>query len=414
VITVRHAESPDVGRVRRRLEGNPELLSLGPEAVLYAILDQLVDEYAPVVAGLENDIDEIEDQLFDGDPAVSRRIYELSREVIEFQRATHPLPDMLAALERGFDKYDVDIELRRNLRDVADHVQRVVERGDAFRELLHTALTVNATLVGQRQNEEMRSLTEASLAQNEEVKRISAWAAILFAPTLIGTIYGMNFDTMPELHWTLGYPMAVFLMVAMGVVLYRAASCSVRPVVRLPSVISTIRAGTGPVVPSTLARVLANRSMVCTQDTMASPVAVRSSRVNPAMACLAAARLVVGDTSTGAMPAKDTIPRLIPGVRSSTNRVAAFWAAANRLGATSVACMDSDTSMASMTVARFRGSFASAVGPASATASRVSPRRISAVGRCRDRRGRWGAILSSRCGSTNRRVCRLVRRWASR
>jgi magnesium transporter len=173
-----------------------------------------------VVAGLENDIDEIEDQLFDGDPAVSRRIYELSREVIEFQRATHPLPEMLAALERGFDKYGVDVELRRNLRDVADHVARVVERGDAFRELLQNALTVNAALVGQRQNEEMRSLTEASLAQNEEVKRISAWAAILFAPTLIGTIYGMNFDVMPELHWSLGYPMAVFLMIAMGVMLY--------------------------------------------------------------------------------------------------------------------------------------------------------------------------------------------------
>jgi len=86
--------------------------------------------------------------------------------------------------------------------------------------LLQNALTVNAALVGQRQNEEMRSLTEASLAQNEEVKRISAWAAILFAPTLIGTIYGMNFDVMPELHWSLGYPMAVFLMIAMGVVLY--------------------------------------------------------------------------------------------------------------------------------------------------------------------------------------------------
>jgi len=220
VITIRHAESPDLGLVRRRLEGNPELLCLGPEAVLYAVLDQVVDEYAPVVAGLENDIDEIEDQLFDGDPAVSRRIYELSREVIEFQRATHPLPEMLAALERGFDKYGVDVELRRNLRDVADHVARVVERGDAFRELLQNALTVNAALVGQRQNEEMRSLTEASLAQNEEVKRISAWAAILFAPTLIGTIYGMNFDVMPELHWSLGYPMAVFLMIAMGVVLY--------------------------------------------------------------------------------------------------------------------------------------------------------------------------------------------------
>ena len=89
VITIRQAESPDLARVRRRLEGNPELLRLGPEAVLYAILDQVVDEYAPVVAGLENDIDEIEDQLFEGDPAVSRRIYELTREVIEFQRATH-------------------------------------------------------------------------------------------------------------------------------------------------------------------------------------------------------------------------------------------------------------------------------------------------------------------------------------
>jgi len=86
--------------------------------------------------------------------------------------------------------------------------------------LLQNALTVTAALVGQRQDEEMRTLTEASPAQNEEVKRISAWAAILFAPTLIGTIYGMNFDVMPELHWSLGYPMAVFLMIAMGVVLY--------------------------------------------------------------------------------------------------------------------------------------------------------------------------------------------------
>ena len=151
---------------------------------------------------------------------MSRRIYELSGEVIEFQRATPPLRDMLAALERGFDKYDIDIELRRNLRDVSDHVQRVVERGDAFRDLLQNALTVNATLVGQQQNEEIRSMTEASLAQNEEIKKISSWAAILFAPTLVGTIYGMNFDHMPELGWSFGYPMAVLLMVAMGVVLY--------------------------------------------------------------------------------------------------------------------------------------------------------------------------------------------------
>jgi magnesium transporter len=220
VITVRHAESPDLVRVRRRLENHPDLLCLGPEAVLYAILDQLVDEYAPVVAGLENDIDEIEDQLFEGDPKVSRRIYELSGEVIEFQRATHSLRGILHDLERGFDKYDVDVELRRSLGDVADHVERLVERGDAFRQLLQNALTVNATLVAERQNEEIRTMTEASLAQNEEVKKISSWAAILFAPTLVGTIYGMNFDNMPELGWSLGYPMAVFLMLAMGFVLY--------------------------------------------------------------------------------------------------------------------------------------------------------------------------------------------------
>ena len=220
VITVRHAESPDLAVVRARLESAPELLAMGPEAVLYAILDQVVDEYAPVVDGLENDIDEIEDQLFRGDPAVSRRIYDLFSEVIEFQRATHPLLGILEALERGFDKYDVDIELRRKLRDVADHVVRVVEQGDGFRALLQNALTVHSTLVAQQQNDEMRSLTETSLAQNEEVKKISAWAAILFAPTLVGTIYGMNFDTMPELHWALGYPMAIGLMLLMGLVLY--------------------------------------------------------------------------------------------------------------------------------------------------------------------------------------------------
>ena len=220
VVTVRHAESPDLAQVRRRLEQTPELLRLGPEAVFYAILDQLVDEYGPVVAGLENDIDEIEDQLFDGDPAVSRRIYELSREVIEFQRASHPLVDMLQALQLGFDKYQVEVELQRRLRDVLDHTLRVVERADSFRALLQNALTVQTTLLGQRQNEETRRLTEASLAQNEDVKKISAWAAILFAPTLVGTIYGMNFDQMPELHWLLGYPLALLLMLVTSLTLY--------------------------------------------------------------------------------------------------------------------------------------------------------------------------------------------------
>jgi magnesium transporter len=220
VVTVRHAEAPDLGKVRRRLESNPDLLAFGPEAVLYAILDRVVDGYAPVVAGLENDIDEIETEVFSGEPKVSRRIYELSREVIEFQRATQPLTVMLGSLTAGFAKYAVDDELQRYLRDVEDHLTQVVERVDAFRQILRDMLTVNATLVAQKQNEEMKSLSEASNAQNEEVKKISAWAAILFAPTLIGTVYGMNFSNMPELDWRFGYPVALALMAITCLSLY--------------------------------------------------------------------------------------------------------------------------------------------------------------------------------------------------
>ncbi len=219
-ITVRRAESPDLGKVRHRLEATPELLQKGPEAVLYAVLDEVVDEYSPVLAGLENDIDEIEEQLFDGDPMVTRRIYDLASEVMELQRATRPLIDMFATLERGFEKYGVDVELQRYLRDVLDHSIRTVERADSFRQLLQNALQVHATLVGQRQNEEMRRLSETNLAQSEEVKKISSWAAIIFAPTLIGTVYGMNFDVMPELGWELGYPFALALMVGFGLTLY--------------------------------------------------------------------------------------------------------------------------------------------------------------------------------------------------
>jgi magnesium transporter len=219
-ITVRHSESPDLARVRRRLESEPDLLAKGSEAVLYAILDAVVDGYSPVVAGMANDIDEIETQVFGGDPRVSRRIYELSQEVLEFQRAAAPLTGIIAAITAGFDKYGVDDDLRAYLRDVADHVTSVIERVEGFRLQLRDILTVNATLVAQRQNEEIRELTEASIAQGEEVKKISAWAAILFAPTLVGTVYGMNFENMPELGWQYGYPMAVLLMGAVSVVLY--------------------------------------------------------------------------------------------------------------------------------------------------------------------------------------------------
>jgi magnesium transporter len=219
VLTVRHSQAPDLAVVRRRMEGDPDLLALGPEAVLYAILDGVVDGFAPVVAGLDKDIDEIEAQVFRGDPTVSRRIYELSGEVIEFQRSTRPLHGMLDALVAGFEKYDTKQELQRYLRDVADHATTVTERVSGFRQNLSDILTVNATLVSQAQNEEVRRLTEASIDQNEEVKRISAWAAIIFAPTLIGTIYGMNFD-MPELHWAFGYPFALALMILVSVGLW--------------------------------------------------------------------------------------------------------------------------------------------------------------------------------------------------
>ena len=220
VLTVRHSQAPDLAAVRRRMEDDPELLRLGPEAVLYAILDGVVDGYAPVVAGLQNDIDEIETEVFGGDPRVSRRIYELSREVIEFQRATRPLLGMLEGLMAGFDKYGTDEELQRYLRDVADHATTVAERVAGFRQMLADILTVNATLVSQAQNEEMRHLTEASFTQNEEIKKVSAWAAILFAPTVIGTVYGMNFDHMPELGWVFGYPFALGLMLVVSVTLY--------------------------------------------------------------------------------------------------------------------------------------------------------------------------------------------------
>ena len=220
VVTIRHAESPDLGRVRRRLEGDAALLRHGPEAVLYAIIDEVVDEYAPVLAGLENDIDEIESQLFEEDTDATQRIYDLSREVIDFQRATQPLAGMLDGLLRGSEKYQVDEELQRYLRDVLDHAVQISDRATTFRSLLDNALTVESTIVARRQNEEMQRMTELSIRQNDEVKKISSWAAILFAPTLVAGVYGMNFHNMPELSWVFGYPMAIGLMIAMGFGLY--------------------------------------------------------------------------------------------------------------------------------------------------------------------------------------------------
>ena len=212
VITVRHGHAPDLAAVRRGLEARPDLLRRGPVAILHAIMDRVVDDYAPVVAGVENDIDEIEDEVFDvGVRAdVSRRIYELTREVIAFQRATKPL---VAMLERLIVAPGVEEEEGRYLRDVQDHALRVKEQADGFRELLQNILSVNLTL-------ETKTLGEVANEQNEEVKKISAWAAILFAPSIVGTVYGMNFDHMPELRWQHGYAFALGLMGAVSLALY--------------------------------------------------------------------------------------------------------------------------------------------------------------------------------------------------
>ncbi len=219
VVAVRHGESPNLGEVRCQLEEDPELLRRGPEAILHAIMDRVVDDYAPVVDGLENDIDEIETEVFGGNAGASRRIYQLSREVIEFQRATKPLVAASRSLIED-DRHGIDPEVRRYLRDVQDHVLQVTERLEGFRELLSNILDVNLTLVSLAQNEETKTLTQASINQNEEVKKISAWAAILFAPTLIGTVYGMNFEHMPELKWLLGYPFSLALMALVSTTLY--------------------------------------------------------------------------------------------------------------------------------------------------------------------------------------------------
>jgi len=206
VVMVLRGEDAALAPMRERLEGDPELLRRGTEAILYAIIERVVDGYVPVVAGLENDIDEIETEVFSGNAGVSRRIYELSREVIEFQRATEPLPAILDRLTSGGEAPEVDAELQGYLHIVQDHALRITERVEGFRQLLQNILSVN--------------LTGASIAQNDQVKKISAWAAILFAPTLIGTVYGMNFDYMPELHWTFGYPFAMVLMLMVSVTLY--------------------------------------------------------------------------------------------------------------------------------------------------------------------------------------------------
>ena len=192
--------------VERSWTKDRELLSMGPEALIYRLLDTAVDGYIPVLDGLQNDKDGIERQVFSGDTAAAERIYLLSQEVIDVLHNSTHLNRLTQALGNGAAKYAIPDELRAYLDDVTDHLTRVLAEAGELREALSQILNVNSTLVAQRQNEDM--------------KKISGWAAILFAPTLVGAIYGMNFDDMPQLHWAFGYPMALGLMLGLGIVLY--------------------------------------------------------------------------------------------------------------------------------------------------------------------------------------------------
>lgn len=214
LITVRHSEGPDLARIRAELEAQPEVLALGPGLILMRLLDSVVDGYMPVVGGIDNDIDEIDAEVFTGNSDVSKRIYQLTREVIDFQRAVRPVDEVIAALRHDRVFYRADDDLRQQLRDIEDHVTQITERIESMREALVGVLNLHLALQSQVSNEQMRQMSEASLKQAEDARRIAAWAGVLFLPTLVTGIYGMNFDRMPELHWAAGYPWALGLMLA--------------------------------------------------------------------------------------------------------------------------------------------------------------------------------------------------------
>jgi magnesium transporter len=207
VITVRHGEASSLKPVREALEKDPERLRCGPGAVLHGILDRVVDDYAPAIDGLQQDIDEVETELFSGarsNPA--QRIYRLLREVLEFRRASAPLVDPLEKLAAGRIE-QVDPTIREYFRDVNDHLIRARDQLDGMHDLLSSSLQANLAQVAVRQNEDMR--------------RISAWIAIIAVPTMLAGIYGMNFDHMPELDWSFGYPLVLSVMLVACTVLYR-------------------------------------------------------------------------------------------------------------------------------------------------------------------------------------------------
>ena len=202
VVTVRHGQGIDLALARRDLEHRAQVLEHGPMAVLYAICDRVVDEYEKVGQELEEDVDEVEESVFsDARTNDSTRIYVLKREIAEVRRAVMPLREPMRKFAMGVDER-ITVETATYFRDVADHLQRVSEVIDSLDVLLSTAFDAH--------------LARISVQQNEDMRKISAGAALIVVPTLVAGVYGMNFDHMPELHWRFGYAYALLLMAAIA------------------------------------------------------------------------------------------------------------------------------------------------------------------------------------------------------
>jgi magnesium transporter len=188
VITVRQGKASDLHGARLRLETRPEFLREGTGAVLWAIVDTIVDAYAPVIEGLERDVEEVEQTVFSGAAAPTERIYLLRREATEFYRAVHPLLGPLEALERGA-YVKVSDELSQFFRDVNDHIKLVNEEVVALRDVLATILQANMAVISNQQN-------EISVRQNETMKQLTLVATIFLPMTFITGFFGMNFGWM--------------------------------------------------------------------------------------------------------------------------------------------------------------------------------------------------------------------------
>jgi magnesium transporter len=199
VVTVRHGISSVLAEVRKELDrAGPELLSYGPAGVLYRAADRIVDEYENAIAQISEDVEEIEVQVFSGDDAEhAQRIYKLKREVLEFRRAVAPLSLPLQHLADGAIA-GIAPAVTPYFRDVHDHLLRATDALDGQDRMLTDVLNADLASVTARQS-------RTAVRQNEDMRKISAWAAIALVPTAIAGIYGMNFDNMPELKWKYGY-----------------------------------------------------------------------------------------------------------------------------------------------------------------------------------------------------------------